>query len=294
MAIFTEAYCMQLMHETSQNVISELLEGGGNNSFINFELSPMEVQRICEECKNYHLSISESYLLEASGPKVSDLSKIGIKNANGKLTKASKDIAETIKKKGVSSESRKHIYNIISDLFKDLADGIDASVIKNLPGLQSDDKEVQKKVTKSFVLLAWCLVVSILTRMVLTSMLGIIGRYLMSTVGAPIIEESCKAIAVKGNFEIEYNIVFNAFEFTEYVKGGASVKGRLVCVGVHTLNTMINKVFSTKAFRKKFGISDDKDSKDKCTLAAFIIGTIIHMSWNMAAVFSPAFNAILS
>lgn len=294
MAIFTEEYCMQLMHETSQNVISELLEGEGNNSFINFELSPMEVQRICEECKNYHLSISESYLLEASDPKVSDLDKIGIKNANGKLTKASKDIAETIKKKGVSSESRKHIYNIISDLFKDLADGIDASVIKNLPGLQSDDKEVQKKVTKSFVLLAWCLVVSILTRMVLTSMLGIIGRYLMSTVGAPIIEESCKAIAVKGNFEIEYNIVFNAFEFTEYVKGGASVKGRLVCVGVHTLNTMINKVFSTKAFRKKFGISDDKDSKDKCTLAAFIIGTIIHMSWNMAAVFSPAFNAILS
>lgn len=294
MAIFTEAYCMQLMHETSQNVISELLEGGDNNSFINFELSPMEVQRICEECKNYHLSISESYLLEASGPKVSDLDKIGIKNANGKLTKASKDIAETIKKKGVSSESRKHIYNIISDLFKDLADGIDASVIKNLPGLQSDDKEVQKKVTKSFVLLAWCLVASTLTRMVLTSMLGIIGRYLMSTVGAPIIEESCKAIAVKGNFEIEYNIVFNAFEFTGYVKGGASVKGRLVCVGVHTLNTMINKVFSTKAFRKKFGISDDKDSKDKCTLAAFIIGTIIHMSWNMAAVFSPAFNAILS
>lgn len=29
MAIFTEAYCMQLMYETSQNVISELLEGGG-------------------------------------------------------------------------------------------------------------------------------------------------------------------------------------------------------------------------------------------------------------------------
>ena len=28
MAIFTESYCMQLMHETSQNVISELLEGG--------------------------------------------------------------------------------------------------------------------------------------------------------------------------------------------------------------------------------------------------------------------------
>lgn len=293
MAIFTEAYCMQLMHETSQNVISELLEGCGNNSFINFELSPMEVQRICEECKNYHLSISESYLLEASGPKVSDLGKIGIKNANGKLTKASKDIAETIKKKGVSSESRKQIHNIISDLFKDLADGIDTSVIKNLPGLQSDDKEVQKKVTKSFVLLAWCLVASLLTQMVLMAMLGVIGQYLMVIVAGPIIEESCKAIAVKGNFEKEYNIVFNAFEFTEYVASGAPIKGRLACVGMHTLNTAINKVFSTEAFRKKFGISDDKDSKDKCTLTSFIIGNIIHVSWNYAAVFSPAFNAIL-
>ena len=294
MAIFTEAYCMQLMHETSQNVISELLEGGGNNNFINFELSPMEVQRICEECKNYHLSISESYLLEASGPKLSDLGKIGIKNANGKLTKASKDIAETIKKKGVSSESRKQIHNIISDLFKDLADGIDTSVIKNLPGLQSDDKEVQRKVMKSLVLLAWCLVVSILSQMVLTAMLGVIGQCLMITITGPIIEESCKAIAVKGNFEKEYNIVFNAFEFTEYVASGAPIKGRLACVGMHTLNTAINKVFSTEAFRRKFGISDDKDSKDKCTLASFIIGNIIHVSWNVAAVFSPAFNAILS
>lgn len=254
----------------------------------------MEVQRICEECKNYHLSISESYLLEASGPKVSDLGKIGIKNANGKLTKASKDIAEAIKKKGVSSESRKQIHNIISDLFKDLADGIDTSVIKNLPGLQSDDKEVQKKVTKSFVLLAWCLVVSILSQMVLTAMLGVIGQCLMITITGPVIEESCKAIAVKGNFEKEYNIVFNAFEFTEYVASGAPIKGRLACVGMHTLNTAINKVFSTEAFRKKFGISDDKDSKDKCTLASFIIGNIIHVSWNVAAVFSPAFNAILS
>lgn len=294
MAIFTEAYCMQLIHETSQNVISELLEGGGNNSFINFELSPMEVQRICEECKNYHLSISESYLLEGSGPKASDLSKIGIKNANGKLTKASKDIAETIKKKGVSSESRKQIHNIISDLFKDLADDIDTSVIKNYPGLQSDNKEVQRKIMKSLTLLGWCMVVSILTQMVLTAMLGVIGQYLMIIVAGPIIEESCKAIAVKGNFEKEYNLVFNAFEFTEYIASGAPVKGRIAVVAMHSLTTAINKVFSTEAFRKKFGISDDKDSKDKCTLASFIIGNIIHVSWNAAAVFSPAFNAILS
>ena len=46
MAIFTEAYCMQLIHETSQNVISELLEGGGKNSFINIELYPIEFKTI--------------------------------------------------------------------------------------------------------------------------------------------------------------------------------------------------------------------------------------------------------
>ena len=116
----------------------------------------------------------------------------------------------------------------------------------------------------------------------------------MIIVAGPIIEESCKAIAVKGNFEKEYNLVFNAFEFTEYIASGAPVKGRIAVVAMHSLTTAINKVFSTEAFRKKFGISDDKDSKDKCTLAYFIIGNIIHVSWNAAAVFSPAFNAILS
>lgn len=150
MAIFTEAYCMQLMYETSQNVISELLKED-NNSFINFELSPNEVQRICEECKNYHLSISESYLLEASGPKISDLRKLGIKNAEGKVNKTAADITSIIKKNGITSESKKHIHNIISDLFQDIADSIDNTVVATNPKLKNIEN--QRNTTNALVLL---------------------------------------------------------------------------------------------------------------------------------------------
>lgn len=62
MAVFTESTCIELLHESLQ-------------IFMNLELSSIDVQRICEECKKYNLSISESYLLEASGSKPSDLKK---------------------------------------------------------------------------------------------------------------------------------------------------------------------------------------------------------------------------
>ena len=52
---------------------------------------------------------------------------------------------------------------------------------------------------KSLTLLGWCMIVSILTQMVLTAMLGVIGQYLMIIDAGPIIEQSCKAIAVTEN-----------------------------------------------------------------------------------------------
>lgn len=290
MAIFTEAYCMQLMYETSQNAISELLKED-NNSFINFELSPNEVQRICEECKNYHLSISESYLLEASGPKISDLRKLGIKNAEGKVNKTAADITSIIKKNGITSESKKHIHNIISDLFQDIADSIDNTVVATNPKLKNIEN--QRNTTNALVLLTWYLIIGNLISIVLCNLMGAIGSILVIVVVAPVMEEACKAIAVKGGFDKEYNLVFNAFEFTKYVSKGAYIMPRLVVVGMHTLTTAINKLFSTEEFRKKFGISDDKDAKDKCTFAAYIIGLFIHTSWNSAALYR-AFKIINS
>ena len=65
-----------------------------------------------------------------------------------------------------------------------------------------------------------------------------------------------------------------------YVSKGAKIIPRLAVVGMYTLTTIINKIFSTEDFRRKFGISDDKDAKDKCTLAAYAIGLFIHISWN--------------
>lgn len=251
----------------------------------------MEVQRICEECRNYHLSISESYLLEASGPKISDLRKLGIKNAEGKVNKTAADITSIIKKNGITSESKKHIHNIISDLFQDIADSIDNTVVATNPKLKNIEN--QRNTTNALVLLTWYLIIGNLISTVLCNLMGAIGSILVIVVVAPVMEEACKAIAVKGGFDKEYNLVFNTFEFTKYVSKGAYIMPRLVVVGMHTLTTAINKLFSTEEFRKKFGISDDKDAKDKCTFAAYIIGLFIHTSWNSAALYR-AFKIINS
>ena len=265
MAVFTESTCIELLHESSQ-------------IFMNLELSSIDVQRICEECKKYNLSISESYLLEASGPKPSDLKKIGIKGAEGKLNKAANDIADLIKKNGTTSETKKQIHNIVSDLFQKLADNVDKTVITANPNLKNI--ESQRKTIDALTLLAWFLIIGNLISLVLCKLMGGLGGNLVVIVVAPIMEEACKAIAVKGGFEKEYNILFNSYEFSMYVSKGAKIIPRLAVVGMHTLTTIINKIFSTEDFRRKFGISDDKDAKDKCTLAAYVIGLFIHISWN--------------
>lgn len=283
MAIFTESVCLNLLNESSQDIVSEFLS--------NIELSSISIQRICEESKKYHLSISESYLLEASSPKPSDLEKIGIKGASSKLNKATDDIVSLIKKNGANSETKKKIHNIVSDLFQQLSDNVDKLVIASNPKLKNIEKS--RKTADAFTLLIWFLVIGNLIALVLTKLLGGLGGNLVVLIVAPVMEEACKAIAVKGGFEKEYNLIFNVYEFSMYVSGGQTVKSRLFVVGMHTFTTIINKLFSTEAFRKKFGISDDKDAKDKCTLASYIIGLFIHISWNTAASFCPAFNAAL-
>ena len=118
-----------------------------------------------------------------------------------------------------------------------------------------------------------------------------VGGTIYAIIGAPIIEEASKSIAVKGGFEKEYMIVFNSYEFTSYVVQMTaigipiidSILLRGAVVGMHNFTTYINKLFSTEEFRKKFKIKDTKDAKDQATLCAYTIGTLIHVSWNSAS-----------
>ena len=155
MAIFDEAYC------------NELLYSQFDEEFLNFEMTAETVNKIYESCKCK--SLAESYLLEAATPKC-DLSKFGIKNAPAQVSKASNEIAKTIKTNGVNSETTKKIHNIVSDLFKNLADCIDESVISINPKLKDlDDK---RNLAKAITLFIFNIVINSICASVLGLLLG--------------------------------------------------------------------------------------------------------------------------
>lgn len=273
MAIFDEAYC------------NELLYSQFDEEFLNFEMTAETVNKIYESCKCK--SLAESYLLEAATPKC-DLSKFGIKNAPAQVSKASNEIAKTIKTNGVNSETTKKIHNIVSDLFKNLADCIDESVISINPKLKDlDDK---RNLAKAITLFIFNIVINSICASVLGLLLGQFGTNLVVCLAAPLIEEACKAIAVKGGFSKEFTIVFNSYEFTSYVTKNAIVYGlikiikiRLAALTMHLVNTAIHNLAESKEFKGKLGIKEnDKDANDKCTFAAYIITSLIHVSWNSA------------
>ena len=158
------------------------------------------------------------------------------------------------------------------------------------------------------MLLLWVLIISLLASTVISILFAVVpmvAQTINMAIIAPIVEESAKIISVKGHFEKEFFIVFNTFEFSRYmILGGfASIgwkmlgldvgiinvlRSRIAAVGMHAVNTVIHTIFNSDKFKEKFKL-DDKDAKDKATLVSFIIGLLIHGTWNAAALHNRGF-----
>lgn len=275
MAIFTDEYCEYVLYNHNK-----------------IEFSPEEIQQICESCKCIQLSISESYIIESTIPSI-NLDKLGIKNLDIKIKDTTNSIVGIIKSNGINSNANDQIYNIISDFFMYCAKSIDRSILKSFPNLSKLD---QKNLAKGITLTILDGLINTIVCDVLTVLLGPVGRVIWVCIAAPIVEESSKQIAVKGGFSTEYTIAFNTLEFSLYVSRFSRkmpimnlIRTRALGVGMHVVNTAIHNLFNSDKFRKLFHIDNTKDNKDKCTFISFVICTLIHVSWNTASSFSPAF-----
>lgn len=267
------------------------------------EISPEKINSIIESCNNINIyALKEAGIIFEAANFDSQLSKFGINKS--KINNSGEKIVSVIKKEGLNSGSKKKIHNIVSELFEEAAK--DISIEKILENGKLKDIE-RSKLKRSLILLLWVLLINSLAATVLF-ILGPLGQFLTVSLVAPLVEESAKAISVKGDFEKEFWAVFNAFEFTSYIVKGAPttiflkasgvdfgiknlVRGRIAAVGMHTVNTVIHKVFDSEKFRRKFNIKDDKDAKDKSTFIGFVIAVLIHGTWNATAMLSPAFNS---
>jgi len=271
-------------------------------SFIDSDEKDITPEQINELCSFNRYYIDYDILTESATE--SNLNKLGI-DAKGKaaIQKCSKDIAKTIKEDGINSDSRKKIHNYIADTFKSLADGIKLQS----ESLIGETKNMNKqKAVKACLLVAWNILLNTIGINVLTILFGPVGASIGAIAIAPIVEESSKVISIKGGFEKEYYIIFNAFEFTSYISrglpavafgqmtGSQLVRGRLAAVGMHTVNTAIHKLFDSDKIKQKLNIKSDEDSKDKANTTSFIIGVLLHGTWNALASFSPAFTKLIT
>ena len=294
----------------------------GNNLFEqifdinnNIEILPKQVEELIESFTKEYKSqaiFNESYIytyLNESQQKINydqGFQKLGIRGGASKVKRAGSDIAQVIKKNGITKESRRKIHNIISDLFEEIADNMSYNKKYDKDG--NLKKIPIDKLKRSVMLLIWVLIISSLAVTVISILFAaapMVAQIINTAIIAPIVEESAKIISVKGHFEKEFFIVFNTFEFSQYmILGGLGsiawkmlgldagiiniLRTRIAAVGMHAVNTVIHTIFNSDKFKEKFKL-DDKDAKDKATLVSFIIGLLIHGTWNAAALRNRGF-----
>ena len=107
---------------------------------------------------------------------------------------------------------------------------------------------------------------------------------------APFIEEAAKSVSIKGHFGKLYYIVFNAYEAFSYLRKNArngvsivkNLKARVATILMHSVTTLIHKVFSMKIVQNTI----NSDDRDITTYMSYIISTFIHATWNNQAFVS--------
>jgi Flp pilus assembly protein TadB len=224
------------------------------------------------------------------------LSKLGLSKIAPKVNNAvnttARDIAKTIKEKGIGKESRKSILVSISDMMEEISDALNEfndDLTINCEGTRAN---IAKAL--SLTIIAACInsLVQVLFVIIITP---VAGTLIATCLCAPLVEEFCKRTAIKGKYIKEFTIVFNMVEFTQYVttfskmfKLSKLVIIRLFAVGMHISTTITQWILDNPKLQEKLGISkDDEDGQKKASLIGYILGVIIHAAWNTSAALGP-------
>lgn len=185
--------------------------------------------------------------------------------------------------KGTGTKLVQIFQNGISEATKVSLSNIDYQSMKKI----APDSD-QNKAQAALILTSQAAFVNSLFQLIFTLILRnrIVASALTAMICAPFTEEISKAIAIRGGYEKEFLLIFNAVEFGQYVIRYAPTKGlinivitRLVCVGVHLSTTLVQWIFAHAA---DIGLA--KANSDQKTMIGQIIAILMHASWNTMAV----------
>lgn len=215
---------------------------------------------------------------------------------NAKLTidcikEASNNIIKIIKNDGINGKSTKEIFVQIDNVFQRVADNIHPEDI-NTDKFKSYDIT---KIRSALLLFVFMYIISFMINLILVLLLGSsMGNILTIAIVGPIIEELAKQTAVKGNFIVEFQVVFNTFEIVKYTRKAPVVKlgylqlfkARLKVAAMHITTSIIQWMTNNTDIT---GI----ENKETISVIGNIIGILIHGSWNSLSLFNERFVRLI-
>jgi hypothetical protein len=266
------------------------------------EMSPQEVQERLESISNSCKYLTEEYgldiLNEAANPKEALsklLSSIGSSSSTifNAISGCAKGVAKEIKSNGIGKKSIAGIQDQFNKLSEECSKAIYTDKLDDWLKEFAEKHNIKydiSKLRKAFGALLKILTINTLCITLLSILVGPVGQYAVIWVIAPLIEENAKQKAIKGGYEKEFLVLFNAYEMTSYVlnltKSGISFKGavilRLKTAIMHVTTTIIQKVMQSKPVMKLLKLDPDKEEdKKNAAFIGKIAGLVLHGAWNI-------------
>lgn len=221
---------------------------------------------------------------------ISKSNSIKLKNQNdidAKVMSVSKDITETIRDKGINKSVIEKIQDKLVETYTSIAELLTDSDLDEFRSTEYD----ANKLKNALILVILAGAINSIVNVIFMTIFGPqIGSTATSVICAPLVEETCKQVSIKGGFIKEFAVIFNAYEFTQYaiINSSLGIKfinvlvARGAVVLMHLTTTIIQYITSNTKILDKLGFTKEKNKKE-IGFIGNVLGICIHSLWNAFA-----------
>lgn len=211
------------------------------------------------------------------------------------IVQCGSDIVKILRTDGLNKNSIKRINNTFQKSIESIGNELKFQDITiNNDELKNNDPGKVKAAVFLFINTFICQI--IISTVLIIFFGSVVGTNLLAIIVAPISEEISKSIAIKGGYIIEFNIILNSYEIINYVSNGTMsglplikmIKARIRCSLMHITTSIIQWITSNTSLLK---LNDE--NKDEVSFIGQLLGTLIHMVWNILALTSQKFTELV-